>query len=135
MKICFPVESDKRLDSEVFGHFGSAPIFVVFDTETKAVDTIDNQDLGHVHGKCNPLKALDGNIVDVVIVGGAGKGAINKLNKAGIKIYKASKTSIQDNLELFEKNSLSELTVEHACGGHGGSCGHDHGNSDFPIVS
>jgi predicted Fe-Mo cluster-binding NifX family protein len=40
MKICFPVESDKGLDSEVFGHFGSAPTFVVFDTEAKSIDTI-----------------------------------------------------------------------------------------------
>ncbi len=135
MKICFPVELDKGLESEVFGHFGSAPVFVVFNTETKTIDKINNQDLGHVHGKCNPLKALDGNIVDIVIVGGAGKGAINQLNKAGIKIFKASKISIQDNLGLFENNSLSELTVEHACGGHGDSCGHDHGNSDFPIVT
>ncbi len=135
MKICFPVESDKGLDSEVFGHFGSAPIFVVFDTDTKTIDKIDNQDLGHVHGKCNPLKALDGNIVDVVIVGGIGKGAMNQLKKAGIKLYKATKTTIQDNIKLFENNTLSEFTIEHACGGHGDACGHDHGNSDFPIVS
>ncbi len=135
MKICFPVKSDKGLDSEVFGHFGSAPIFVVFDTETKAVDTINNQDLGHVHGKCNPLKALDGNIVDAVIVGGIGGGAMNKLKKAGIKVYKSSETKVQDNITLFENNSLSEFSKEHTCGGHGDGCGHDHGNSDFPIVS
>lgn len=132
MKICFPVESDKGLDSEVFGHFGSAPTFVVFNTETKSIDTINNQDLGHVHGMCNPLKALDGNSVDVVIVGGIGAGAIKKLNAMGTKIYKSSKTTIQGNLELFESNTLSELTVEHSCGGHTGSCGH--GDSDFPVA-
>ncbi len=84
MKICFPVESDKGLDSDVFGHFGSAPIFVAFDTLTKSIDTISNQDLGHAHGMCNPLKALDGKMVDVIIVGGIGAGAINKLNGMGI---------------------------------------------------
>ena len=60
MQICFPVEIDKGLDSDVFGHFGSAPFFVVFDTENKSIHTINNQDLGHVHGMCNPLKALNG---------------------------------------------------------------------------
>jgi predicted Fe-Mo cluster-binding NifX family protein len=135
MKICFPVESDKGLDSEVFGHFGSAPIFIVFNTETKTIDTINNQDLGHVHGMCNPLKALDGNKVDVVIVGGIGAGAIKKLNQMGTKIYKSSKATIKDNLELFENKALSELTAKHACGGHGGDCGHNHNHGDFPIVS
>jgi predicted Fe-Mo cluster-binding NifX family protein len=124
MKICFPVESDKGLDSEVFGHFGSAPIFVVFDTETKSTDTINNQDLGHVHGMCSPLKALGGKIVDIIIVGGIGVGAINKLGEMGIKVYRASKGTVRDNIGLFESKTISEITVEHACGGHAGECGH-----------
>ncbi|MBU0728357.1 MAG: NifB/NifX family molybdenum-iron cluster-binding protein [Proteobacteria bacterium] len=124
MKICFPVESDQGLDSEVFSHFGSAPIFVVFDTETKSIKTINNQDLGHAHGKCNPLKALDGKMVDAVIVGGIGAGAINKLNGMGIKVYRASKGTVQDNIRLFENKAIAEIPVEHACGGHAGGCVH-----------
>lgn len=124
MKICFPVESDKGLESEVFGHFGSAPRFVVFDTEANSINTINNQDLGHVHGMCNPLKALDGKMVDIIIVGGIGAGAINKLNEMGIKVYKASKGTIQDNIKLFESNTMSEMTLEQTCGGHAGGCGH-----------
>ena len=123
MKICFPVESDKGLDSEVFGHFGSAPIFVVFDTDTELIDTINNQDLGHAHGRCSPLKALDGKMVDVIIVGGIGAGAINKLNAMGIKVYRASKGTVRDNIGLFESNPTPEITVAHACGGHAGGCG------------
>jgi predicted Fe-Mo cluster-binding NifX family protein len=124
MKICFPVESDKGLDSEVFGHFGSAPLFVVFDTQAKSINTINNQDLGHVHGMCNPLKALDGKMVDIIIVGGIGAGAITKLNEMGIKVYKASKGNVQDNIKLFENNTMSEMTLKHTCGGHDGGCGH-----------
>jgi len=124
MKICFPVESDKGLDSEVFGHFGTAPIFVVFDTETKSIDTINNQDLGHVHGMCSPLKALNGKTVDVIVVGGIGAGAINKLNGMGIKVYRASKDTVRDNIGLFESSPMSEITAAQACGGHGGGCGH-----------
>ncbi|MBU1052938.1 MAG: NifB/NifX family molybdenum-iron cluster-binding protein [Proteobacteria bacterium] len=125
MKICFPVESDKGLDSEVFGHFGTAPSFVVFDTETKSTYTINNQDLGHAHGKCSPLKALDGQMVDVIIVGGIGAGAINKLNEMGIKVYRANKGSVQENLKIFQSTIMPEMTIQHACGGHaGGECGH-----------
>ena len=123
MKICFPVEIDKGLDSEVFGHFGSAPQFVVFDTSDKSTDTINNQDLGHVHGMCNPLKALNGKMMDAIVVGGIGAGAITKLNEMGIKVYKASPGGIQANISLFEKNELSEMTIKHACGGHSGPDG------------
>ena len=124
MKICFPVEADNGMDSEVYGHFGSAPVFVVFDTETKSIDTINNQDLGHAHGMCNPLKALDGRMVDALIVGGIGAGAVNKLNHMGIKVYRAAQGTVQTNIGLFDSGDISEITMEHACGGHGGNCGH-----------
>ena len=34
MKICFPVQNDNGIESTVYNHFGSAPVFVVFDTDT-----------------------------------------------------------------------------------------------------
>ncbi|WP_300464336.1 NifB/NifX family molybdenum-iron cluster-binding protein [Desulfobacula sp.] len=124
MKVCFPVASDNGLKSEIFGHFGSAPFFVVFNTQEKALATIDNQDLGHIHGQCNPMKALNNKMVDAIIVGGIGAGAITGLNKMGIKVYKASKGNIQDNIQLFEAGSLMEMTMAHTCGGHVGGCAH-----------
>jgi ArsR family transcriptional regulator len=124
MRVCFPVESDKGLDSDVFGHFGSAPLFVVFDTQSTSISTIGNQDLGHMHGSCNPLKALNGEMVDAIIVGGIGAGAITKLNEMGIKVYKASKGTVQDNIKLFKTNTMSEMTLKQTCGGHAGGCGH-----------
>lgn len=127
MKVCFPVETDKGLESEVFGHFGSAPVFVVFDTDSKAVVTINNQDLGHQHGMCNPIKALDGKKVDAIVVGGIGAGAITKLNGIGIRVYRAAQGTVQANIGLFTANKLSEIQKEHACGGHTGGCGHHHG--------
>jgi predicted Fe-Mo cluster-binding NifX family protein len=124
MKICFPVESDKGIDSEVYGHFGSAPVFVIFDTNTKSTETISNQNLGHAHGMCNPLKAIDGKTVDAIVVGGIGAGAVNKLNAMGIKVFRAAQGTVQANIGLFESSTMTEITIEHACGGHGGSCGH-----------
>ena len=126
MKLCFPVESDQGLDSIVFGHFGSAPMFVVFDTASKSLETINNQDLGHVHGMCNPLKALSGKSVDAIVVGGIGAGAINKLNALGIKVYRAGQSTVKSNLEALQKGTLTEMSAEHACGGHGhaGGCSH-----------
>ncbi|MBU1088136.1 MAG: NifB/NifX family molybdenum-iron cluster-binding protein [Candidatus Omnitrophica bacterium] len=124
MKICFSVEEDKGLDSQVFGHFGLAPAFLVFDTQTKALETVDNQDLGHDHGMCNPLKALDGKTVDAIVVGGIGAGAINKLNSKGVKVYRARQGTVKFNIDLFTDKKQTELKAEHGCAGHGGGCGH-----------
>ncbi len=126
MKVCFPVKSDNGMNSEVFGHFGSAPIFVTVDTELKVVEIINNKDLGHDHGKCSPMKALNGKAVDAIVVGGIGTGAINKLNGMGISVYKALKGTVMENLVKFEDKLLSVMSAEDTCGGHShsGNCAH-----------
>ena len=42
MNICIPVEADEGLDSLVCGHFGSAPAFMVVDTDTENCRAITN---------------------------------------------------------------------------------------------
>jgi len=134
MKLCFPVKTDNGLDSNIFGHFGSAPFFVVFNTENEEVSTINNQDLNHIHGQCNPMKALNGKMMDAIIVGGIGGGAITGLNNMGIKVYKAGKGNIHEHIKFFNAGILTEMTMAHTCGGHGDACGHDHGPVLKPII-
>lgn len=122
MKVCIPVEVNEGLESKPFGHFGSAPMFVVYDLESDKLSQINNGDLGHEHGKCQPIKALSGNVVDAVIVGGIGQGAIVKLNSMGIKVFKAQTNTIKENIELFKANKLNEFPSNHTCSHDG--CGH-----------
>jgi len=126
MKLCFPVEKFHGLKSSVYGHFGSAPSFALVDTDTKEVTEITNRDADHEHGKCSPLKAIDGQSIDCVIVGGIGAGALNKLITMGASVYRAEDGSVSDNLELFEKGSLNRFNPSLVCGGHGkgGGCSH-----------
>ena len=123
MKLCFPIEANNGVESIVFGHFGSAPIFYIYDTDTGVNEIIDNQNLGHAHGMCSPLQALNGKTIDAIVVGGIGAGAIGKLKMMGIKVYRAIEDSIQKNIELFKNRSLPEITLDHSCNQHGG-CGH-----------
>ncbi len=123
MKLCFPVENDCGMDSMVYGHFGSAPMFMVYNSETNELDKINNQDQHHAHGMCSPLQALNGKVVDAIVVGGIGAGAIDKLNAMGIKVFRAIENSVQSNIDLFKNNSLHEIKLNEACGQHGG-CGH-----------
>ncbi len=126
MKLCFPVETHEGLNSAVYGHFGSAPLFIVFDTVSQDITTINNRDLHHAHGACNPVKALNGQQVDAVIVGGIGGGALMGLNRSGIRVLQAAGRTIRDNVSLFHRNKLAEFTPSHTCSGHShdGACSH-----------
>ena len=68
MKLCFPVVQDQGLDSEVYGHFGSAPYFLIVDAATGQINLVDNSDKVHEHGACNPAKAVAGLEVDGIVV-------------------------------------------------------------------
>jgi predicted Fe-Mo cluster-binding NifX family protein len=124
MKVCFAVQKDEGIESAVYGHFGSAPAFVVVDTEYQSIDTVSNKDMIHAHGACNPIMALGGHNVDAVVVGGIGGGALMKLNAAGIKVYGSMAGTIRGNLDLLTTNRLPELSMENTCAGHQGGCGH-----------
>jgi predicted Fe-Mo cluster-binding NifX family protein len=128
MKVCFPVQKDEGIASTVFDHFGSAPAFVVVDMDANIVSTISNGDRHHAHGACNPLKALDNQKIDAVVVGGIGAGALSRLNQAGIKVYRARSGTIQENLALLNDRGLAEYTPQVSCSshghGHGGGCAH-----------
>ncbi len=124
MKVCFPVFEANGIESELYGHFGTARYFVVYDTETEQVNTILNNDSHHAHGFCSPLRAIGDDKVDAVVVSGIGKGALFGLNRAGIRVYQAVSKTVKGNIELMEKELLREVTPEDVCGGHGTGCGH-----------
>jgi len=124
MKICFPVAAAEGLDSGVYGHFGSAPAFVIVDTASERFEEIQNGDQHHAHGMCQPLKALGGRAVDAVAVGGIGMGALMKLQTQGVAVYRAMEGSVRDNLRLLGEGKLPQFQPQFTCGGHGGGCGH-----------
>ncbi len=126
MKICFPVQNDNGIESTVYNHFGSAPVFVVVDTDTNSVASISNRDQHHTHGSCNPMKALDNQKVDALVVGGIGAGALTRLNQMGITVHRSQGETIRENLSMFQDKRLPVLTVQGCCGGHSndGGCAH-----------
>jgi len=126
MKVCFPVLVDQGLESQVYGHFGSAPGFVVVDMTNDAITAINNSDQVHQHGACNPVAGLGGHQVDAVVVGGIGGGALQKLNRSGLRVFQAREGTIAENVLLFKANELPEYLPGHTCGGHGQSQGCSH---------
>ena len=127
MKICFPVVKNDGLESTVCEHFGSAPMYLLVDSQTGEIKEQSNRDKGHTHGNCQPLKAIAGLSVDAIVVGGIGRGALNGLNQSGLKVFQAHSGTIADNLAQMAAEQLKELTSNDVCGGHTNSHGHGHG--------
>jgi predicted Fe-Mo cluster-binding NifX family protein len=125
MIICIPVEKDDGLDSAVCAHFGSAPFFLMVDTETRSARSIPNSDTHHAHGMCHPVAALGGEKVDGIVVGGIGMGALNKLNAAGFQVFQSQSGTARETIEAFTSGKLPVFTPQKTCGGHAG--GHGHG--------
>lgn len=126
MKIAFPTQDDRGLESQVFGHFGSADFFIVAEPDNDTVETVANKDREHDQGQCQPLSALGRVDVYAVAVGGIGGGALRKLQAAGIKIFRAVEGTVRENLDLIKAGRLPEFTADQTCAGHdeNGECLH-----------
>jgi len=124
MKVGFAVQVDEGVESRVYSHFGSAPAFIIVDTEEKEVLAVNNRNLHHVHGACNPIMALGGKSIDAMVVGGIGAGALTKLNALGIKVYGVGAPTVKENLDLLGEEKLHELSAYNSCRSHQGECGH-----------
>jgi len=125
MKVCFPVEQNNGITSNVYGHFGSAPGFVVTDTETGELDFIDNRDISHQHGACNPATALAGHKVDAIVVGGIGQGALSRLMSMGINVLRSKSGTVETDAKHYANGELEVLSVDMKTCSHGThSCSH-----------
>ena len=118
MKICMPTQTDQGVDAAVTAHFGSAPFFTIYDTDTKRFEHIGNRNLHHIHSGCQPLMALRGQAVDVVICGGMGARAVQKLGADGIKAYKVKGATVKEALINYLEGRLNPITSLNACHDH-----------------
>lgn len=119
MRICIPVEENNGLDSRVCAHFGSAPFFLIVDSETEDKEAIVNDGAHHAHGMCQPLALLEGKNIDGVVVGGIGRGALFKLQAGNVGVYLSEYSTVRETLDAHRAGSLRPVSPESACGGHG----------------
>jgi len=116
MRICIPAEENNGARSRTYGHFGSAPWFIVYDTETGKIEEVSNDNEHHEHGRCNPLASLQNYNPDVMITGGIGRRALEKIHNAGMKVFRADQgETVEGVITLFKEHKLSEVTFEDTC--------------------
>jgi predicted Fe-Mo cluster-binding NifX family protein len=119
MNICIPVEEDNGFESQVCAHFGSAPAFMIVDTESGDCRAIPNRNQHHGHGMCMPLASLQGQHIDGMVVGGIGMGALNKLNAADIGVYISEHSTVAETVAAFKAGALKLVQPHMACAHHG----------------
>jgi len=119
MRICIPIDKDLGLDSPICGHFGSAPFFLIADTESGELRALANGGRQHAPGQCNPLASLSGERIDGLVVANIGMGALAKFAAAGVAVFKGTSTSVRDTLAALRQGALAKVDPAGACAGHG----------------
>jgi predicted Fe-Mo cluster-binding NifX family protein len=119
MKICIPSQTKEGKTSQLNGHFGSAPYFTLYDSDTHEYQIISNSNAHHSHGQCHPLSVIGIQNIDALICRGMGRRAIQILQNAGIKVYLSHASTVEESLKEFQDNKLEIMDMEGACRGHG----------------
>lgn len=112
MNVCFPVTTNTGVDSNIYGHFASSPLFMIIDTTTRQGSVIVNCDRDNPFAGCNPFSALRGRQLDGIIVDAIGDDAVRAMNLCGFSVYQASSTSVAENLKSFATGALHEILVQ-----------------------
>ena len=118
MRICIPVEKRAGRESTVCAHFGSAPYFLIYDTEIDATEIVCNGDREHTPGKCHPLRALGGLVIQAVVCRGMGLRAVRELGNLGIRALMIEGETVGEALENYAAGRSREITPDLACQDH-----------------
>jgi predicted Fe-Mo cluster-binding NifX family protein len=106
MKIAIPVKQNGEVDDH-FGHCEFYEVFTVTDNhEILAVETIPS-----VQGcgcKSNIASELAAKGVSVMLAGGIGGGAINKLNSCGIEVIRGCQGLAENIVQEFLAGQIAD---------------------------
>jgi predicted Fe-Mo cluster-binding NifX family protein len=109
VKACIPVAKDHGMKSVVFPHFGSAPCFLVVDTETRALTAHPNPAASQ-RGRCHALDALGDERVDLAVVGNIGGGAMDRFRAAGVAVYRTGTATVGEVVGALAAGALPRIS-------------------------
>ena len=118
MKIAIPIE-EKNIETNVCPSFGRTPYFLIYNTDTKESEFIDNSAAESSGGAgIKAAQIIVDKEADVLLTPRLGSNAADTLKAAEIEIYKTKSGSTKDNIDAFIAGELSVLKEIHA-GFHG----------------
>jgi len=114
MKISIPVE-EGALTAPVCQSFGRTPLFLMFDTETEKHEVLDNSAAASQGGAgIQAAQMLADSGAEVLITYRCGENAIEVLDAADIKTYKAQDGSVAENIAGYKAGVLKLLSEVHS---------------------
>lgn len=110
VKIVIPVMDEKGI--QLSAHFGRAPYFAWFEIENgEVVDRgVIPNDSEHFGGVGRPPQRIMRLEPQVVVTTGMGMRAISMFQDLGVAVLQARGELSDENLDLFMKGGLTELT-------------------------
>ena len=123
MKIAVPLTSDNQIDGH-FGHCESYGVFTISDRqEITEIRSVESPKGCGCKSEIGSVLFNDG--VTVLLAGGIGDGAVNKLKNEGIEVIRGCTGDAREVVELFISGLVEDT---------GSSCGHhdhhEHGHHD-----
>ena len=113
MKIAIPTD-ENNIKTSVCISFGRAPFFMIYDSETKQADFMDNAAASSQGGAgIKAAQSIVDNKAEVVLTPRCGDNAAEVLAAEGVKIYKTKEGSAMENIEEFLSGNLPLLTESH----------------------
>lgn len=113
MLVVIPVD-EKKEDTTVCPSFGRCPYFLLYNSQSKKIEFIDNEATNAAGGA--GIKAaqavLDTN-ADALITPRCGENAMEVLKATDIKVYKTKFITAKESIEAYEKEELELLTQSH----------------------
>lgn len=108
---------------QIFQHFGHTEMMKVYDVEN---GTITKTDLLSTNGSGHGALAgfLVNNLVDVLICGGIGGGAVNALSNAGIVLISGASGDADEAVKSYLAGTLISAGANCGHHGEGHSCEH-----------
>jgi len=111
MKLVFS-STGKNLDANLDQRFGRCSYFVCYDTDTKEISSVsNNQNLNAAQGAGIQAATTVADCgADYALCGHCGPKAFRVLNLAGIKVISGVKGKLSDILKEFETGTLKEAS-------------------------
>jgi predicted Fe-Mo cluster-binding NifX family protein len=112
MKIAVTARAE-GLEAQVDERFGRAASFVLYDTESRGVTTIDNkQSLNTAQGAgIQAAEAVARAGAECLITGHCGPKAFRTLAAAAIRVYTGASGSVAQAIDAYERGRLKEAVA------------------------
>jgi len=119
MKICVTA-SGEGLDSEVDPRFGRCAYFIIYDPETRSVESIANASTAASGGAgVKAAEAIANEGISILLTGSVGPNAFSIFAELGIDVQVGAKGTVREAIRQYEAGKLEAISSPNSGPGFG----------------